>query len=180
MLTTAYHSALTASLALTRPLRSFGWQAEAVHTERVDEGRWESEGGQPVHKLTSELSPDVAISDLAKTDNSSTAATTTATTAAAPTASSEYDAGKVHPQTLEGKPGDAAESRYPQPDISTGSAAGDSSATSSTDASDQPSTEAADTAGPAQPVARKKSISERLAETWQDFKHKVEDLTHKK
>ena len=158
-------------------------QAEAVHTERVDEGRWESEGGQPVHKLTSEPSPDAALSDLAKpdqaakTDSLSTASTTATTAVTDATTNSatnsEYDAGKVHPTSIEGKAGDAAESRYPEASTT---AASDSTATSST------STASTLTAPDSEPTvpARKKSISERLAETWQDIKHKVDELTHKK
>ena len=154
-------------------------------TERVDEGRWESEGGQPVHKLTTEKSPDTPISELAKPDtaSSATSTTSTATTETAPSSAastasaSEYDAGKVHPKTIEGAAGDSSQSHYP-----------DTASTASTDASVASSTSSSSTEADAQgglqadatAPARKKSISERLAETWQDIKHKVEDLTNKK
>jgi len=145
--------------------------ADAVLNERVDEGRWESEGGQPVHRMTTEQSPESAISDLAKADTSTPAPSTDTTAAPATTATpattdstantdTPYDAGKVHPKTVEGKAGDASQSHYPEQATSSNELTVESEATA--------------------PVARKKSISERLAETWQDIKHKVEGLTHKK
>ena len=164
-------------------------------TERVDEGRWESEGGQPVHKLTTEASPDAPISDLAKAadaaSTTSTAASTTtadSTTAAAATTSttshSEYDAGKVHPNTLEGAAGDSAQSHYPSTSSSTTAAATDVSTAASTSSSSTAEKEGASSlqAETAAAPSRKKSISERMAEGWQEFKHKVETVidAHKK
>ena len=155
-----------------------------VHSERVDEGRWESEGGQPVHKMTTEASPEMAISDLAKTDNPYIAApTATAAATNAAASNSDYDAGKMHPQTIEGKTGDAAQSHYPE-HASTSSDSSSSTGTDSSGSSGSSDASAAKadslSAEPNPPVARKKSISERLAETWQDLKHKVEDKIHKK
>ena len=155
-------------------------------TERVDEGRWESEGGQPVHKLTTEASPDAPISDLAKAaDDASTTATAASTTTAdstttaaattATTSASEYDAGKVHPKTLEGAAGDSSQSHYPSTTSST--AASTSSSSGAADKESASSLQAESTA-----PSRKKSISERMAEGWQEFKHKVETVidAHKK
>jgi len=136
-----------------------------IHEERVDEGRWEGEGGGAIHKPLGvpEKSADVPISDLAK-DDVTARTSSTASEKSTSIQPADYEVGKHHPSSIEGaEPGKAEDSHYPA-----------SASTASTTADEGKEAEAK--AAP----PRKKSISERLAETWQDLKHKVDDLTHKK
>lgn len=129
--------------------------------ERVDEGRWESEGGGAIHRpLGTEKSPDTPIASLAKVDTPPSSSQSTTTTPIKP---SDYNVSSVHPSVIEGaEPGKAEDSRYPSSASKTeGGKEGGESASE-----EKP-----------QAVQRKKSISERLTETWQDIKHKAGQST---
>ena len=126
----------------------------------MDEGRWEGEGGGPIHKPLGvpEKSSEVPISDLAKDDvTAHTTASTEKSTAISGDSvdAASYDASKTHPTVVAaGEPGDPAKSKYHG-------------------ASTLP-VEGKDGEGePKAAPARKKSISERLHEGWQDLKHKI-------
>ena len=127
----------------------------------MDEGRWEGEGGGAIHKPLGvpEKSADLPISDLAKEDvTARTSATTHTSDASASIRPADYDAAKHHPSTISGaEPGKAEDSHY-----------------SDAQAASAPSAEEGKEAEAKAVPARKKSISERLAETWQDIKHKYD------
>jgi len=136
-----------------------------VAQESVDEGRWESEGGGSMKNLLkAEKSAEAALSDMAK--GSSGAASSTAPSSSdvekpASLKPSEYDI-NVHPSVIEGAPGSVDDSKY-------GHSGDTKEAEKTTEADAKP------------PVARrKKSISEKLSETWHDIKAKAGDLVHRK
>jgi len=138
---------------------------ETVAQERADEGRWESEGGGAMKKITPEKSAEAPLSELAKGSTSSTtsssssssdADTVVAHSGAAKT--SEYDA-NTHPSMIEGKPGNVEDSKYGHSGESKGAEM------------------VTETKPPTAP--RKKSISEKLSETWHDIKAKAEHLVHR-
>ena len=132
----------------------------------MDEGRWEGEGGGALHKpLGTEKSADVPISELAKDDVTARTSSTTSSAASekqTTIAPADYNASSTHPSVIEGaEPGKAEQSKYPASAAT--SAAGE--AKEGEEAKATP--------------ARKKSISERLSETWQDIKHKSDtDTAH--
>lgn len=122
---------------------------EVVKEERVEEGRWESEGGpalpdKPLPHQQSTKSPDI--------DNEAKAS------------SSNFDQSKGNPRALQPTvEGDKSKSKYPVESLTNERAAESHSET-------KPETE------------RRKSIGDKLAAGWQEFKHKAEDLinSHRK
>jgi len=132
---------------------------DTIAAERVDEGRWESEGGPAINKpLAKDPSAEAPLSEVAKSG-------TDASIAAA-----SYDVHVHHPSVIEGAPGRADDSKY-----------GQSSDTKEAAKVDQDENATlSDTGDSKPPQQRKKSFSERLAGTWHDIKAKADALVHRK
>jgi len=142
-----------ADLAVTRSPENTETKA-AVAEERVDEGRWEGEGGNPI--------PQKSLPHLPSSSSSS------------PVNSLARDSSKTHPRewpkTLDSSASQSHYSNMPDAKVADAVQRKSSAADSGAGAGD---------AKPAS-VERKKSITERMSEKWDEIKHKAQEMLHSK